>query len=495
MHGAFVISVQEGWLYVCINQSCPIPVGVRMTAHMWYHLCLVVNSASVKLLLNAKSYSLHPKKLCPTEEFQIEGVSLTLGSRRYDNAFSGKVADIRIFERSLSAEEVGELARCSGGGRDYARHVSESVVGDVDIHPIPLTSPCQGPSREFLAMFETYEGSDYKSAKAFCGSMHGRLIRESDDLRSLTEEIAHSRDATERSKVMWISTETDAETGSCKTLKVDNRSSVIIHHTQEYTCSIVLTAIACLLTRGRTVYLKTGDRTEEYALLSYRGRMVLQSQEDTTITKRVFDNKPYLVQSQYNYRLAHSIMNKPTSYLGRSTWESQNSNKTFQTSLSFCGSPYFSCDNGQCIDLNQRCDGLIQCLDLSDETDLCSPLNKPNSSYWKGACPEPSPSIKLNVSLVGYNQVTLEENNFAVTLTVTTTWKDTRLTFSNIHENLNTLEKERSTMIWVPDFIFTNARYLDNLQIQRKEDIVEDYTLHREGNGTRIVSNGYEGIA
>ncbi|XP_047478927.1 glutamate-gated chloride channel-like [Penaeus chinensis] len=47
-------------------------------------------------------------------------------------------------------------------------------------------------------------------------------------------------------------------------------------------------------------------------------------------------------------------------------------------------------------------------------------------------------------------------------------------------------------MIWVPDFSFTNARYIDNLQIQRKMDIVEEYTLHREGNGTRTVSNGYE---
>ena len=62
--------------------------------------------------------------------------------------------------------------------------------------------------------------------------------------------------------------------------------------------------------------------------------------------------------------------------LGRTTWmiESDSlacNNRPYTTSLklSGCGEEEFTCSDGQCIDINSRCDQIVDCRDESDEED------------------------------------------------------------------------------------------------------------------------------
>ena len=43
--------------------------------------------------------------------------------------------------------------------------------------------------------------------------------------------------------------------------------------------------------------------------------------------------------------------------------------------MSVCGSAYYRCANGQCIDYPARCNGFLDCIDETDESDCGSFLN------------------------------------------------------------------------------------------------------------------------
>ena len=70
-----------------------------------------------------------------------------------------------------------------------------------------------------------------------------------------------------------------------------------------------------------------------------------------------------------------SIILKDDNYLpvGKNLWTlpASSCNKGVEEErfllLTSCGVGQFSCDNGECIDIINRCDGMAHCRDLSDE--------------------------------------------------------------------------------------------------------------------------------
>ena len=54
--------------------------------------------------------------------------------------------------------------------------------------------------------------------------------------------------------------------------------------------------------------------------------------------------------------------------------------------LSSCTGNTFSCDDGECIDIENRCDGINHCNDLSDEK-ACQLVNFDPEKYLKGKAP------------------------------------------------------------------------------------------------------------
>ena len=166
--------------------------------------------------------------------------------------------------------------------------------------------------------------------------------------------------------------------------------------------------------------------------------------------------------------------------LGIHEWTLYNESKKCTTefeskimlSLTACNDEEFTCNDGQCIPMESRCNGKLDCFDESDELECILIVSKP--SYNKIMIPSPVNStdekLRINVKIVIHSILGIDEikQSFYVSYMLVLTWKDTRLTYYNLKKNpnLNVLSEEEKFSLWTPDIILDNTK--------EKQKIVKD---------------------
>jgi len=155
--------------------------------------------------------------------------------------------------------------------------------------------------------------------------------------------------------------------------------------------------------------------------------------------------------------------------------------------LTSCGEGKFTCNDGQCVDMEERCNQIPNCRDKSDE-DSCKMLIM-SDNYNKKIAPfdfdfeeRKIIPVNINISIAVKDILSIQEVNLVYVLKfrLLMEWYDYRLTYHNLkmERSSNLLAKEDIQELWIPFVVFENTENND----ATKNDDDTEITITRESD-------------
>lgn len=196
-------------------------------------------------------------------------------------------------------------------------------------------------------------------------------------------------------------------------------------------------------------------------------------------------------------------MTSPTHYpTGLNTWTITNDvcGRTEVTlRMTSCKDQQFSCNDGTCIHLHQRCDMEVNCPDDSDEVN-CSFVVLPEGYNDMTPPPRADPSSPINVSLhihiFSIRAFDLTGFNYVCELEVRIAWNDMRVQFHHLNdaEFLNAIHLGDTNKPWMPEVeFFGDAFTTSDVEVRRSLLVAQRATGPLPDNDENLLEGEHEG--
>ena len=145
-----------------------------------------------------------------------------------------------------------------------------------------------------------------------------------------------------------------------------------------------------------------------------------------------------------------------------------NEHYTTELKMSGCQDGDFTCNDGQCVSLDQRCNQLLDCRDKSDEEN-CNILVF-EKSYNKNVPPiNSSDPVNVIISIDLFRLVHIDEEDYSIEIQfeIMLIWKEIRIKYHNLKKNtaLNALTQENIQKLWLPEVIYENTDQKESTRI------------------------------
>ncbi|KAK8384006.1 hypothetical protein O3P69_016025 [Scylla paramamosain] len=480
---------------VVIYPRCPQAFpDLHLTHNTWQHLCLVADGSNILLHLGNKTNSqMMTMSDCSIDKTPTDSVTVVVGSDSGKFTYSGEATGVRYYDRQLTTSEVQSLQNCENSVQNYVQMKEVFITGNVSTYALGGQDKlCLPEDKEFMVLFTIC--SDHPTAKSQCTRLGGRLIGKDDDFDKIAKEAALSLDVQD-DLFLWTDM-ADKEQGSVLSVNRDT----ISHHMLNYTSDTVLHTTACMMSLKKTVYMK-GYHTETMTLLRYDRRLVLLSESGEIIRREPCPGSTEhegfsrcLAKRSFGMQEEFASLGYGEDIFGRHNWNEENTNRYRNLSISFCEKDKFTCNDGSCIPLQERCDGTRHCEDNSDEGELCTLIRPRPPSYLMAYCPNPQPIIGLRIKVIKVNSVLLDANEFKITLHIGLMWRDERLAFQNLLKEPKILESHEYKDIWTPQLFFINANHEDNVAVTTKTSVLNEFTVVVKGKGQPEIYDSYEEV-
>ena len=184
--------------------------------------------------------------------------------------------------------------------------------------------------------------------------------------------------------------------------------------------------------------------------------------------------------------------------LGKFNWTIEGDNpcsfsSSMELKLTGCEAGSFTCDNGQCVKMDKRCNQLAECPDKSDEKGcdlvvLEESYNKnipPISSSTEGKVLKVNVSVSIDLlSIVRINQ---ESHSIEFQFRIWLEWKENRVTYHNLKEmkSLNILMQDDVQRIWLPEVVYENTDQKKSTRLGETWEWSTSVLVKKEGNFSR----------
>ena len=165
--------------------------------------------------------------------------------------------------------------------------------------------------------------------------------------------------------------------------------------------------------------------------------------------------------------------------------------------LTGCGEEEFTCREGFCVDMEQRCDGVVDCRDKSDEVG-CSKVVV-ESSYSRLIAPPPvgdggKAVVRIGITIHSILKIDELEETFYLSFDQDVSWTDPRLEYHNIKRNadLNVLSLEETNAIWTPQIVFFNTK--EKIKSIADDNAILSIIPEEDFNFERTENSNHENI-
>ncbi|KAK4301655.1 hypothetical protein Pmani_026213 [Petrolisthes manimaculis] len=499
-----VMAVGGKYLYGNMDSEMFIPDS-------WYHICFVANSTNETATFFVNGEVLNELRLT-ARDILLNG-TLVLGQESdtvgggyvAEQSFSGIVTAFNLYSRSLSEEEVWEIAKCDVGGQeaglegDLVSWTSTDWILTGPVTQQDLTPQYCSQDRHRFVVFTQQRSHD--DNEEFCHSLKSSLgVPHNDEENTqLYEAVVPFKDqcqphnhasaffllgaVNKPMEKQWLDYEgkrlnyTNFDTE--QTLKSTRCVGFLKPPAQgkwtDISCKLYIKFCAACHQRHHPIVLRMRGLCEQHVISSY---FRIEQQLGKVASLRGFtkyyisrdDNATWtLINTWTDEVVAITLAHHVDLPLGRRQWSvandfalcGQSEGEMHTLSLSACHEKTeFACGDGTCIQLSQRCNMRVDCPDNTDETG-CDKLILPEE-YLKDLPPPaltPGPlALTLNANIQGISEVDIVNMKLTVDFQTIITWFDQRLTFQNL-KPFSDLNYLRTDSVWTPMVDFVNADF------------------------------------
>ena len=430
---------------------------------------------------------------------------IKVGVERFgEQPFSGAVANMIFYPRNLSQEEIeldaqlknvddGILIKRDENNQDYEFPFSGADYNVVNITGANFSACSVVEDKEIQAVpFPLYKTVTCNEAKLICEKFGGEVPPYNFETKAdLTRLLPDQRR-------FWVSNSMVPNT-RCGVALILPNNKFALRRTRD-----PVHDMACLINKRKLFKFKVTEYLGHNFYLTKPSKFIFETGNGRTRMKIIDEGsvKKIAIYSNLNQKIFYESHTKELSeiHLGRFQWTNLipplEVGQQFTAILSTCTPDQFTCTSGHCINISLICNYESNCRDRSDEEN-CDYTKKPTEHYDKRLSPAPNKNdqepFDVSLFMERVNQIGMEDSIMQLTLTLTASWSDNRLSFNNLLSppELSLIPEEETLTFWHPQISFTTAKSESKYVFHLDKSPGKFYALPKE-MGQFVIRDGYE---